>query len=135
MHRDAEKMSSGTRQRAVRARKKRTNVYDANFCVEDYVLNRCRAVGGHKLRFRWKCPRRVVATHSPTVYTVDNFFKEKLEAVHAQLMMLYRSKRDSQEVSTAFLKTIRHVKAQYQKVEKFHSLRFRSDNNKLDVKI
>ena len=133
MHRKLSSDISKSRERAIKAHNRRTNVPDVSFDVGDYVLVRRTKPGGHKLQFAWQGPRRVVSVKSPWVYEVCDLIHGKKETVHAKRLIIYRGDMDGKELDESLLQAAAHLEANYQTVEKMRGIRRRNGSIEIEV--
>lgn len=123
MHRDVTTLSSKSRKRAVEKHNRQTNVKFSQFGIGDYVLIRDPRPGGHKLKFTWRGPSRIIGDKSGLVYEVENLISGKRETVHSRRLLFYLVDLDGQEVSLELLATAKHTESAYELAECIKSIR------------
>ena len=88
---------------------------------------------GHKLRVRWKGPRRISRVVSEYVYEVEDLVDQTHAVVHANRLKFYA---DSHlDVTEELLDTIDHNEPHYNTVEKLMDLRFNEASEKFEVQV
>ena len=133
MHRTVKETISSTRRKQIEKHNNITQVTTESFQIGDFVLVRCPSKRGHKLRFHWRGPRRVVQTKSAWVYQVEDLTRGKREAVHVRRMILYRADMDGIEVDSALFKAAKHSE---EVVENARALRdIREENGSIAIQI
>jgi len=132
IHREVAQNRTRRRQAAVKAHNDRTAVQAANFTVGDFVLVAQRtAKDGHKLRLRWRGPRRVTRVESEYIYEVQDLLTEQHSLVHANRLKLYS---DSHLNVTEELKdSIDHNNPRLNTVTKLLDLRFNQQSEQYEV--
>lgn len=123
MHREVAGLTSASRKRRTDSHNKRTNIQHVNFTVGDFVLVRCVLKGGHKLRCRWRGPRRIVRVKSEWVYEVEDLVKNSVSIIHARRLKLYKASMDGKEVDSAIIEAARTVGAHYETAERIRDIR------------
>jgi Integrase core domain/Integrase zinc binding domain/Chromo (CHRromatin Organisation MOdifier) domain len=132
MHRQVSALRTRRRSDAVTRHNEKTHVQPANFIVGDYVLVAQRLQNeGHKLRVRWRGPRKVIRICSEYIYEVLDLLTTHQSVVHANRLKFYA---DSQlDVTESILDTAAHNDPHFQTVVKLLNLRFNPDSAQYEV--
>lgn len=128
MHREVLELSSRRRQNSVSRHNAMTNVRTTRFEIRDFVLVRRAHDKGHKLKFMWCGPRRIVNVKSAWVYVVQNILSSKQETVHARRLMKYKSDIDGKEVDPGLLSYAEHLETSYQDSLALRAIRARDNH-------
>ena len=123
MHKEVSSMVSSSRKKGILRHNNKTNVSEANIELGDFVLVRRAQKKGHKLRFVWTGPRRVVKALSRLVFEVESLANKKLETVHSRRLMKYRSQMDGAEVSPQLLAHATHSETTYQDIDEIQDIK------------
>lgn len=116
MHNEVEYLVSKRRERAIAAHNNATNIVSPNFEVGDLVLVRRATDRAHKLRFKWYGPARIIATHSPLVYSVQTLSKDKTERVHCARLAKYRDALRGKTIPTETMDLAARTESKYETV-------------------
>ena len=134
MHQEVAAKRSKTREAAIRRHNRKTHVQPINFEVGDYVLVAKRVANdGHKLRVRWKGPRRVVRAVSDLVYDCEDLLTGATESFHINRLKHYAE--SDLEVTEALLDTIDHNDPHLQTIENILDLRFNRTLERYEVQV
>ena len=133
VHREVAERRANSRARRTSRHDKLTNVVASGFREGDWVLVRKLTPGGHKLRFLWRGPRRIVAVRSDWVYEVENIIDGKREIVHARRMHLYRADMDGAHATESLKQTAAHLESKYQIAEGIKDIR--NENSTIKILI
>lgn len=134
LHRDVAQAKTRKRQEAVNQHNTKTHVHPANFELGDFVLVAQRvAKDGHKLRVKWRGPRRVTRCVSEYIFEVQDLITLTHTLVHANRLKFYA---DSQlNVSEELLDTIAHNDPHFQTIEQLRDLRFNASSETYEVSV
>ena len=126
MHKQIRDRSDHSRKRQIEAHNKKTRVQPVNFQKRDFVLVRRAQNKGHKLKFLWTGPRKVIAVRSDLVFEVENLADGRCETVHARRLILYRADFDGVEVDPQLMRAAEHSEAVYQDAHHLCDIRERA---------
>ena len=123
VHREIAERRANSRAPRTSRHDKLTRVAASGFKEGDWVLIRKVTPSGHKLRFFWRGPRRIVAVRSDWVYEIENIIDGKREIVHARRMHLYRAEMDGAQATENLKQTAAHLESKYQIAEGIKDIR------------
>jgi len=97
------------------------------------VLVRCAQNKGHRLKFQWTGPRRVITVKSDLVFEVENLADGKRETVHARRLQLYRADLDGEEVDPNLQRAAEDTEAVYQGARELRAIREKGNQIQIPV--
>lgn len=105
------------RQKAIEKHNTATNIIQPAFELGHFVLVRRGTDRGHKLSFKWKEPRRIVAIHSSLVYSVEKLSGGDIEKVHSVRLTPYRAAAENTIVTPRLLELADKTEVRYEVVD------------------
>jgi len=122
IHRKVGERLTKNRKRDIKHHNQKTNIIYPNFNIGDLVLIRCASEKGHKLKFKWKGPRRVMGSIHEMVYLIQDLITQKQEQVHATRMVIYRADWVGKPVSTELLEDAKHTTTKFETIDEFMAM-------------
>lgn len=117
MHKEVNHKVNLRRRQVIERHNKATNIVQPNFSPGDYVLVRVANNSGHKLSFKWRGPRKVLAAVNPLVFLVESLGSGKKEKIHCARMRKYSGLLDGQEVPENVLDLANRCDSKYEVLE------------------
>lgn len=118
MHKDTTDAISASRDRAIEAHNKATNIIAPSFAIGDFVLVRRAVDRGHKLKFRWFGPCRITPVHGSLVYGVTPLQGGKSARVHCARLLKNRDSLLGTTVPDDMLELAERSESRYEIIEK-----------------
>jgi len=118
IHKDVQDLVTKRRAQAIDKHNKATNIVSPSFQVGDFVLVRRATDRGHKLRFKWFGPCRVIALHGPLVYSITSLSDSKTERVHAARLIKYKDSLQGTTVPQDMLELADKTESRYEVIDK-----------------